>query len=810
MFNVIKVFYRLNSKTLYALNLINLVIVKRYLTFIIFFISISILGQEDLKIVFKVKDINNSKYFEKTNLKGFQYGDSISILKNNNTYRILSVFNSEFSALDSEKRNNYISSFINKDFKNNLLEIVYVFSKTKASNNSWLEYANYNKQFLYFKKTRFSGSINVITDKISAKLNFLNGAMTGEFSFFNKETNKHYGGNIINGKKDADWLTKIKNETTKTEIYNKGEPEYEINYKESKEIIRLFSYDKLKLENNKEETIENKFNFSGNQFKDFFKSYNNINDYFIFQKKKFTGYLQIKTNDKSIDLYFLNGQLHGGWSYVSKNLKFSGEFKNGNKTGEWKVEEKGVLTEVHNYSSYLESKTYFKDDGVPFKKDCFNTLGDIVECKEGYFIDKRDGQIYKYKTFGNYTWMLENLRYTKGSEVRNKFVNEYKWYPNTQNLTNKYAPLYNFYTAKNACPQGWHLPEYRAEFPKDIELQYNGIIINDRGYSSKQDLDKLGYYWLNHPRFNKIGELYTFAAGSYAAAVFAKGNDLSNDGTKTKSGNIYPKHNDDFCSVRCVKDLHKVVDTKLDIKTNLDGTKTAYYMDKLFNGLALKNYENGNKAAELFYIDGNLDGFAQTWFKSGGVMSTGFYKNSKRDSLWIIYDENGYKSEEVVYKDGNVISNTTFKWYPSKEYYTNKNNNCKQIINYKNGVRHGLYQLYYDRNELKYNNKSQVKKGEWGYLKAEGYYINGLLEGNVLGWHKNGNLSTKGNYNNGKQEGLHKFWHENGLLMTESNYHNGELHGETRLYDENGDYVKSYYYKNGKPSTRNTFLKSSE
>ena len=46
--------------------------------------------------------------------------------------------------------------------------------------------------------------------------------------------------------------------------------------------------------------------------------------------------------------------------------------------------------------------------------------------------------------------------------------------------------------------------------------------------------------------------------------------------------------------------------------------------------------------------------------------------------------------------------------------------------------------------------------------------------------------------------------------MTESNYHNGELHGETRLYDENGDYVKSYYYKNGKPSTRNTFLKSSE
>jgi len=63
--------------------------------------------------------------------------------------------------------------------------------------------------------------------------------------------------------------------------------------------------------------------------------------------------------------------------------------------------------------------------------------------------DPRDGKIYKTVKIGEQVWMAENLNFDcPGS----------KCYSNDPKNAEKYGRLYDWETAKKACPPGWHLP----------------------------------------------------------------------------------------------------------------------------------------------------------------------------------------------------------------------------------------------------------------------------------------------------------------------------------------------------------------
>jgi len=114
------------------------------------------------------------------------------------------------------------------------------------------------------------------------------------------------------------------------------------------------------------------------------------------------------------------------------------------KSGNY-VDKSGLKSSVGEYSSSL----------VP-------PSSSSVEEREHYgkmkpvFTDPRDGKKYVYVKMGNKTWMAENLnynadRYNAGGS---------KCYNDDPANCEKYGRLYNWETAKMACPSGWYLPSH--------------------------------------------------------------------------------------------------------------------------------------------------------------------------------------------------------------------------------------------------------------------------------------------------------------------------------------------------------------
>lgn len=90
------------------------------------------------------------------------------------------------------------------------------------------------------------------------------------------------------------------------------------------------------------------------------------------------------------------------------------------------------------------------------------------------FRDNRDGKIYKIVKIGNQVWMAENLAYKPS-------IGNY-WAPdNDQSNVAKYGYLYDWETAKQIAPKGWHLPT-KQEFK---------ALLNNLGGSGKQAYEAL-------------------------------------------------------------------------------------------------------------------------------------------------------------------------------------------------------------------------------------------------------------------------------------------------------------------------------
>jgi len=220
-----------------------------------------------------------------------------------------------------------------------------------------------------------------------------------------------------------------------------------------------------------------------------------------------------------------------------------------------------------------------KNNGYPYLRNerIANFGSDSV--RKGSFVDLRDGKRYKSVKIGPLIWMAENLKYeAEGS----------KCYEDDPSNCRKYGRLYDWKTAKNACPSGWHLPIY-------VDWDKQGIYVGGNEVAGKKLKAKSGWNddksWYENKSGNGTDE-YGFAAlpdGSdfgYSRSEFGEYGGWWSSG-ESENGYAYCRvisnSSDDaswrncdkssFFSIRCVKDDAEQTDAEIQNQSELDASE---------------------------------------------------------------------------------------------------------------------------------------------------------------------------------------------------------------------------------------------
>ena len=223
-------------------------------------------------------------------------------------------------------------------------------------------------------------------------------------------------------------------------------------------------------------------------------------------------------------------------------------------------DEKGNSLEISNYitsdtivQNFFEEMTKSKNEKTQIMKTyiknvSFNTMP-----------DSRDGNTYKTVTIGDQTWMAENLA----------FEPEKGRFHNYRDDSSKLIYLYDWKTALEVCPTGWHLPN-NSEWKELSEM------LGGDEFSGVKMKSKTG--WRENKNGNNLSGFNAFPIG-YSFTKFknngghsiwwSKDQDYLNDHRYdeflyAKSPKLYWSHEkfnisfstqkSEMLSVRCIKD----------------------------------------------------------------------------------------------------------------------------------------------------------------------------------------------------------------------------------------------------------------
>jgi uncharacterized protein (TIGR02145 family) len=153
----------------------------------------------------------------------------------------------------------------------------------------------------------------------------------------------------------------------------------------------------------------------------------------------------------------------------------------------------------------LESVSKLSEEQNSFSStaDIANNEAEDAIVEYNFFKDERDNKIYKTVTIGSLAWFAENLSFKAGNS----------WcYDNDEFNCKKYGRLYDWNTAKVACPSGWHLPS-RAEWNDMVSVI--GSNVAGKKLKSKNDWNRIGRIGTDEYGFCALPGGRRFTNGSF-------------------------------------------------------------------------------------------------------------------------------------------------------------------------------------------------------------------------------------------------------------------------------------------------------
>ena len=172
--------------------------------------------------------------------------------------------------------------------------------------------------------------------------------------------------------------------------------------------------------------------------------------------------------------------------------------------------------------------------------------------QKGTFTDSRDGKKYKTVKIGKQIWMAENLNYNASGSV---------CYKNDSSNCQKYGRLYDWNTAKDACPSGWHLPSHEewvelTDYVGGEEIAGKKLKSSSGWNESGNGTDTYGFSAL--PGGYGISDGYFYRADNYGywwSASESSGNAYSCYMHYSYEGTYWYNSDKGYLfSVRCVQD----------------------------------------------------------------------------------------------------------------------------------------------------------------------------------------------------------------------------------------------------------------
>jgi antitoxin component YwqK of YwqJK toxin-antitoxin module len=205
-------------------------------------------------------------------------------------------------------------------------------------------------------------------------------------------------------------------------------------------------------------------------------------------------------------------------------------------------------------------------------------------------------------------------------------------------------------------------------------------------------------------------------------------------------------------------------------------------------------YKSGQLKEKRTYADDEENGVHQEFFENGQLSVTYNIKKGKIDGDEDYFYKDGKPYEKYVHKDGAIVSGV---------FYDNDGRQTSIVRLATNGTFVTTHQLDgYVRSHSFFNSNSELEGVDTLFLPSGrideiNTYKNGVLNGSVTHWYKNGKKKSEVTMADGKDNGYEVTYYIDGTKESEGWNTDGSSDGEWVEYDELGRVSTTSYYAGG-------------